>query len=117
MIKSCQFLGTRADILPRQYVEVLSQLHDRVPARSAAAIIGALETELGRPCSEVFADFDERPIASASLAQQAYTQANAGAAPEGGAGAGAGAGPAGGGKQDDVLDAEFEEVKDKKTGN
>ena len=47
--------------------------------------------------------------ASAALAQQAYAQANAGASAEGAAGAGQG-----GAKQDDVLDAEFEEVKDKK---
>jgi predicted unusual protein kinase regulating ubiquinone biosynthesis (AarF/ABC1/UbiB family) len=69
LIKSCQFIGTRADILPKQYVEVLSQLHDRVPARSAAEIVGVLERELGRPCNQVFAEFDQRPLASASLAQ------------------------------------------------
>src|SRR5712692_515775 len=27
LIKACQFLGTRADILPDEYITVLSQLH------------------------------------------------------------------------------------------
>ncbi len=69
LIKACQFLGTRADILPRVYVEVLSQLHDRVPARSTEEISAAVEAELGRPLGEVFASFDALPLASASLAQ------------------------------------------------
>ncbi len=33
-IKVCQFLGSRADVLPKPYVAVLSLLQDRVPARS-----------------------------------------------------------------------------------
>ncbi len=69
LIKACQFLGTRADILPRAYIEVLSQLHDRVPARPYAVIAAAVEGQLGRPLREVFAEFDEQPLASASLAQ------------------------------------------------
>jgi len=69
LIKACQFLGTRADILPRAYVEVLSQLQDRVPSRPYAEIVAAVEGELGRKLGEVFASFDELPLASASLAQ------------------------------------------------
>lgn len=69
LIKACQFLGTRADILPRAYIEVLAQLQDRVPARPTPEIVGAIEGELGRPLTSVFATFDEIPLASASLAQ------------------------------------------------
>ncbi|MGH7895924.1 MAG: AarF/UbiB family protein, partial [Candidatus Binatia bacterium] len=68
-IKVCQFLGSRADILPDEYVEVLSQLQDKVPPRSMDVMRPVLEQGLGRSISEVFAEFDERPIASASLAQ------------------------------------------------
>jgi predicted unusual protein kinase regulating ubiquinone biosynthesis (AarF/ABC1/UbiB family) len=68
-IKVCQFLGSRADILPDEYVEVLSQLQDKVPARTAAAMRAVVEQELRRPVAEVFAKFDDVPIASASLAQ------------------------------------------------
>lgn len=69
LIKSCQFLGTRADILPREYIEILAQLHDRVPARPAEQMIDVIESELERPYTELFAELDPVPIASASLAQ------------------------------------------------
>jgi predicted unusual protein kinase regulating ubiquinone biosynthesis (AarF/ABC1/UbiB family) len=68
-IKVCQFLGSRADILPAEYVEVLSRLQDRVPARPLAALLPLLRQELGRPIEEAFAELDPTPIASASLAQ------------------------------------------------
>ena len=68
-IKVCQFLGSRADILPDEYIEVLSRLQDKVPARTAESMRAVVERELGCPISEVFASFDDTPIASASLAQ------------------------------------------------
>jgi len=68
-IKVCQFLGSRADILPDEYVEVLSQLQDKVPARTAQSMRAVVERELGCPLGEVYASFDDVPIASASLAQ------------------------------------------------
>ncbi|HLY37800.1 MAG TPA: hypothetical protein VKU61_07180, partial [Candidatus Binatia bacterium] len=37
-IKVCQFLGSRADVLPPEYVEVLSRLQDRVPPRPLATL-------------------------------------------------------------------------------
>ncbi len=69
MIKACQFLGTRADILPEEYIEVLSKLHDRVPPLAYETIVRVVEADLGRPWREVFMHFDPRPLASASLAQ------------------------------------------------
>lgn len=69
LIKSCQFLGTRADILPDEYVEILSQLQDRVPTRPYETMVRVIEEDLGRPLSESFLHFDPQPLASASLAQ------------------------------------------------
>ncbi len=69
LIKACQFIGTRADVLPDEYVEVLSRLQDRVPPRPLAVIVGVIEADLGRPLADVFAEFDREPLASASLAQ------------------------------------------------
>ncbi|HVM97727.1 MAG TPA: AarF/UbiB family protein [Candidatus Acidoferrales bacterium] len=69
LIKACQFLGTRADVLPDEFVEVLSRLQDRVPARPFSELAAHVERELRRPVSEVFAEIDPNPVASASLAQ------------------------------------------------
>src|SRR3989449_3992512 len=68
-IKVCQFLGSRADILPAEYVELLSQLQDRVPPRRLATFLPLLRRELGRPVEAAFAELDPAPLASASLAQ------------------------------------------------
>src|SRR5947208_1465524 len=68
-IKVCQFLGSRADILPAEYVDVLSALQDRVPPRPLAQLRPYLERELGAPVGDVFTDLDPVPLASASLAQ------------------------------------------------
>jgi predicted unusual protein kinase regulating ubiquinone biosynthesis (AarF/ABC1/UbiB family) len=68
-IKVCQFLGSRADVLPDEYVEMLSRLQDRVPPRPLAALQPAVEDAIGCPLSEAFRVFDAEPIAAASLAQ------------------------------------------------
>ena len=68
-IKVCQFLGSRADILPDAYVEVLSQLQDKVPPRTAQSMREVVVRELGCPIEDVFAEFHDAQIASASLAQ------------------------------------------------
>jgi ubiquinone biosynthesis protein len=69
ILKACQFLGTRADVLPPEYVRVLSRLHDRVPPRPFEVVAGVIEAELGRPLRELFASFERAPVAAASLAQ------------------------------------------------
>jgi predicted unusual protein kinase regulating ubiquinone biosynthesis (AarF/ABC1/UbiB family) len=68
-IKACQFLGSRADILPEAYVTVLSRLQDRVPPRPFEVITAAIERELGRDWRHAFAELDPTPLAAASLAQ------------------------------------------------
>jgi len=69
LIKAGQFASTRPDLLPAPFVETLTSLQDRVPPRSATVIEGALASELGRPVSEVFSEFDSTPVAAASIAQ------------------------------------------------
>ncbi len=69
ILKGCQFLGSRADVLPREWVDELSKLQDRVPPKSFASARGTVERELGAGLSEIFSDFSSKPIASASLAQ------------------------------------------------
>ncbi len=69
LVKACQFIGSRADIMPQEYVEVLSRLHDRVPPRSFPLMKQRVAEELGKPLAEVFSSFTPEPIAAASLAQ------------------------------------------------
>src|SRR5713101_3665494 len=69
LVKACQFIGSRADILPQEYIEVLSRLHDRVPPRPFAVIRKHIEAELKQPLEKVFSSFTPEPVAAASLAQ------------------------------------------------
>ncbi len=69
LIKTSQFLSSRSDVVPDEYVEVLSRLQDEVPPEPFDVIKRRIEQELKRPLAEVFAEFGEAPIASASLAQ------------------------------------------------
>jgi predicted unusual protein kinase regulating ubiquinone biosynthesis (AarF/ABC1/UbiB family) len=68
-IKIGQALGTRADLLPLTYVKELSTLQDNVPAFPTAEAFARIESELGRPLTECFAEIDSEPVASASLGQ------------------------------------------------
>src|SRR5436190_1162127 len=56
LIKACQFLGTRADVLPDEYIEVLSRLQDRVPARPYSQMARVVERELDKPVDTLFSD-------------------------------------------------------------
>jgi aarF domain-containing kinase len=69
IIKTCQFLGSRADILMEEYVQTLSLLHDAVPPRPWDEMRAVIENELGAPVEQLFASFDPNPVAAASLAQ------------------------------------------------
>jgi aarF domain-containing kinase len=69
LIKTCQFISSRADVAPPEYVAVLSRLQDQVPARPFHQVEGQIRAELGAGPHEIFAEFSESPIAAASLAQ------------------------------------------------
>ncbi len=68
-IKIGQALGTRADLLPLEYVKELATLQDQVPAFSTAEAFAIIEAELGRSVHECYAEIDSEPIAAASLGQ------------------------------------------------
>ena len=68
-IKIGQALGTRADLLPLEYVKELAKLQDQVPPFSTAEAFATIEAELGRRLHEAYAEIDSEPIAAASLGQ------------------------------------------------
>ncbi|WP_353617670.1 ABC1 kinase family protein [Natranaeroarchaeum aerophilus] len=67
-IKLGQLLSTRPDILPPEYITVLSQLQDEVPPAEWADAKRVIEDELG-PVDETFDEFDTDSISGASLGQ------------------------------------------------
>ena len=69
LIKTCQFISSRADVAPPEYISVLSRLQDSVPARPFGEVVGQVRRELGAHPDAIFAEFGRKPIASASLAQ------------------------------------------------
>jgi predicted unusual protein kinase regulating ubiquinone biosynthesis (AarF/ABC1/UbiB family) len=69
LIKFGQMLGSRPDLIPDEYVAVLSRLQDQIPPRPFPVIQRQIARELGRPLGDVFSRFERRPIAAASLAQ------------------------------------------------
>ncbi len=68
-IKLGQFLSTRADILPPNYIKEFSKLQDSVPPFSFEEVTEEVRRELGRDIGELFSSFDPTPIAAASIAQ------------------------------------------------
>lgn len=68
-IKLGQILSTRPDLVGVELAAELQHLQSEVRADPAAAIRQTIERELGRPVEKVFAEFDDTPMASASIGQ------------------------------------------------
>ena len=68
-VKFGQMLSTRRDLLPDDIAVELTRLQDAVPPFPIEDVRARIEAAYGRPASEVFAHFDETPLASASIAQ------------------------------------------------
>jgi len=68
-IKFGQFLSNRPDILPEGLINELEKLQDSVTIISVKNARSLLEQEFQTPLSEIVKDFNDIPIASASLSQ------------------------------------------------
>ncbi|MFO0227610.1 MAG: ubiquinone biosynthesis regulatory protein kinase UbiB, partial [Gammaproteobacteria bacterium] len=68
-IKFGQALSTRRDLLPPDIAVELAKLQDRVPPFDGAVAKAIIERSLGKPVTEAFAGFEEKPLAAASIAQ------------------------------------------------
>lgn len=68
-VKFGQILSTRRDLLPDDIADELAKLQDRVPPFPGDAAMAIIEKACGHPVQELFASFDETPLASASIAQ------------------------------------------------
>lgn len=68
-IKLGQTLSTRPDLVGVALADELRQLQADVPADSADLVYALIESELGQSVPELFAEFDDTPLASASIGQ------------------------------------------------
>jgi ubiquinone biosynthesis protein len=68
-VKLGQILATRPDLIPISLIVELRKLQDAVPPFGSEAARNQIESALGRPIAELFAEFDDAPIAAASIAQ------------------------------------------------
>ncbi|XP_074570315.1 uncharacterized protein LOC141826895 [Curcuma longa] len=68
-IKWGQWAATRPDLFPKDLCLELTKLHTKAPAHSFAYSRSTIEKAFGRKLSEVFDYFEEKPVASGSIAQ------------------------------------------------
>jgi ubiquinone biosynthesis protein len=68
-VKFGQAVSTRRDLLPTDLADELAKLQDRVPPFPGSEARRLIEQSYGRSVTEVFAQFDETPLAAASIAQ------------------------------------------------
>ncbi|PQM33208.1 putative serine/threonine-protein kinase abkC [Prunus yedoensis var. nudiflora] len=68
-IKWGQWAATRPDLFPRDLCTKLSELHTKAPEHSFAYTKKTIERAFGRKLPEIFDNFEEKPVASGSIAQ------------------------------------------------
>ena len=68
-IKLGQALSTRPDLVRQDWLTELTNLQDNLPPFEHKIALKIIEEELGSPAEELFAEFPNSPIASASLGQ------------------------------------------------
>src|SRR5215831_14956823 len=68
-IKVGQIMSTRPDLIPEYVSSALAELQDQVGPFPFQEVVRAVEADLGRPLSSIYAEFAPVPIASASVAQ------------------------------------------------
>jgi len=79
-VKFGQMLSTRRDLIPLDIADELALLQDQVPPFPSIQAIATLEATYKKPLTEVFAEFNATPIASASVAQVHFARLHDGTA-------------------------------------
>ena len=68
-VKIGQIASQQAEYLPRDYCDALAKLRSKVAPMDFETVNEQIEKYLGKPASELYASFDEKPLGSASIAQ------------------------------------------------
>lgn len=68
-IKLGQLLASRPDMIGPEIAEDLKKLRDNTPTTPFEQMREVLESELGKPLEEIYSEFNETPLGSASIGQ------------------------------------------------
>ncbi len=68
-VKFGQFMSIRPDLVPLEFCNEFRKLQDKVPPFSFTHVKKELEKELKQDHTEIFSEFDEAPVAAASVSQ------------------------------------------------
>jgi ubiquinone biosynthesis protein len=71
-VKIGQVASTRYDVLPADIISELENLQDQAPPFSYETVQKIIEDELGHPIADLFKEFNEDPLAAASIGQVHY---------------------------------------------
>lgn len=77
-IKLGQALSVRADIIGEEIAKDLSGLQDSLPPFPSRQAKEIIEKELGKKIEEIFDEFEEKPVAAASIAQVHFAKLKSG---------------------------------------
>jgi ubiquinone biosynthesis protein len=77
-VKFGQVLSTRRDLLPEDIADELAKLQDQVPPFDSKIAVATIERSMGKSLSDVFIEFDQVPVASASIAQVHFGRLHSG---------------------------------------
>ena len=73
-VKFGQMLSTRRDLIPVDIANELAKLQDQVPPFSFPKVKNLLEKSYNKKINDIFKEFSESPIASASVAQVHFAE-------------------------------------------
>jgi ubiquinone biosynthesis protein len=68
-IKLAQIISSRPDLITTEYADEFKKLQDKVPPFSSDRARQTVESELNQSLEDIFSDFDNVPVAAASVAQ------------------------------------------------
>lgn len=68
-IKLAQIISSGEGLFPEELVSEFKKCRDQVPAQPFEVVRATVEEDFGAPLEDIFASFDETPLAAASIAQ------------------------------------------------
>ncbi len=71
-VKIGQIMSSRTDMLPKAYCQELEKLRSNVKPLDAAAARAVIERETGKSIDEIYSEFNDKPLGSASIGQAHY---------------------------------------------